>query len=399
MSTVGVTGGVDGIAAHIDDLQTLAAVLRTTSIALGDAVGDVIAPALQWTLVAVEPDYRAGVASVVRELGVQRAALQSAEDLSTSLMLLVVGAAAAYRDAEQSVGTSFLDSLADSVWGGTSLLPTALMASMTGVPERYFSPVYAIPRLLSPFVLDGSPVLHDLGSDPTTSIPPRTLSDLVLDLSTRNQGLPGEISVSFVTGTDGVRRAIVDIPGTKSWNPAPVPDVTSVGTDILAIAEHDTSYERGVFQALADAGVHPDVPIMLVGHSEGGIVAVNAARDAAASGRFRITHVVTAGSPVGALAADLPANVQLLALENSADIVPALDDVPNPDRRNVTTVRADEQHGSIGADHDLLQSYEPEAVSAQNADNGSVDAFLRSADGFLSSDTMSTHAYQVTRAP
>ena len=138
---------------------------------------------------------------------------------------------------------------------------------------------------------------------------------------------------------------------------------------------------------------------MLVGHSEGGIVAVNAARDAARSGRFRITHVVTAGSPVGALAADLPANVQLLALENSADIVPALDDVPNPDRPNVTTVRADEQHGSIGANHDLLQSYEPEAVSAQNAGNGSIDAFLHSADGFLSSDTMSTHAYQVTRAP
>ncbi len=399
MSTVKVTGGADGIAAHIDDLHTLAAVLRTTSIALDDAVNDVTAPTLQWTLVAAEADYPTGIASVRRELGAQQAALQSVDELAASLMLLVLAAAAAYRDAEQSVGSSFLDSLADSVWGSTSLLPTALMASMTGVPEHDFSPMYALPRLVSPFILDGSPVLHDLGSDPTTSIPPRTLSDLVLDLSTRNQGRPGEISVSFVTGADGVRRAIVDIPGTKSWNPAPVADVTSVGTDILAIAEHDTSYERGVFQALADADVHPEVPIMLVGHSEGGIVAVNAARDAARSGRFRITHVVTAGSPVGALAADLPANVQLLALENSADIVPALDDVPNPDRPNVTTVQAYEQHGSIGANHDLLQSYEPEAVSAQNAGNGSIDAFLHSADGFFSSDTMSTHAYQVTRAP
>jgi hypothetical protein len=399
MSTVDVTGGVDGIAAHIDDLHTLAAVLRTTCVAVEDALNDVTAPALQWALVAVEADDRTGIASVVRELGAQRAALQSVDELAASLTFLVVAAAAAYSDAEQSVGTSFLDSLADTVWGSTTLLPPTLMASITGVPERDFSPVYALPRLLSPFVIDGSPVLHDLGSDPITSIPPRTLSDLVLDLSTRNQGRPGEISVSFVTGADGVRRAIVDIPGTKSWNPAPVADVTSVGTDILAIAEHGTSYERGVFEALADAGVHPDDPVMLVGHSEGGIVAVNAARDAAESGRFRITHVVTAGSPVGALAADLPANVQLLSLENTADIVPALDDVPNPDRPNVTTVRADEPHGSIGANHDLLQSYEPEAVSAQNADSGSVDAFLHSADGFLSSDTMSTHAYQVTRSP
>ena len=64
----------------------------------------------------------------------------------------------------------------------------------------------------------------------------------------------------------------------------------------------------------------------------------------------------------------------------------------------MTTVREDEQQGSIGANHDLLQSYEPEAVSAQNAGNGSVDAFLRSAHGFLSGDTMTTHAYQVTRS-
>ncbi len=399
MSTIDVTGGVDGITAQIDDLLALAAVLRTTSIALEDAVDDICAPSLQWSLVDVEAGDPVGIASVRRELGRQRAALQHADDVVASLALRLLTTAAAYRDAEQSVGNSFLDSLADSLWGSTSLVPPVLMASMTGLPEHDFSPLYALPRLLSPLVIDGSPVLHDLGPDPIATIPPRTLSELVLDLSTRNQGRPGEISVSFVTGADGVRRAIVDIPGTKSWNPAPVADVTSVGTDILAIAEHDTSYEQGVFEALRDAGVRPDVPVMLVGHSEGGIVAVNAARDAATSGRFRITHVVTAGSPVGALAGDLPANVQLLALENTADIVPGLDGVPNPDRPNVTTVRADEQHGSIGADHDLQQSYEPEAVSAQTAGNGSVDAFLRSADGFLSSDTMTTHAYQITRSP
>ena len=305
MSSVDVTGGVDGIAAHIDDLHALAAVLRTTSVALEDAVADVTAPALQWPLAAVEASYPAGITSVRRELGAERGALQAADDVAKALTIFVLAAAAAYSDAEQNVGTSFLDRLADSVWGSTSLLSPALMASMTGVPEHDFSPVFALPRLLSPLIIDGSPVLHDLGPGPTTSIPPRTLSDLVLDLSTRNQGQPGEISVSFVTGADGVRRAIVDIPGTKSWNPAPVADVTSVGTDILAIAGHDTSYERGVFEALTDAGVHPDVPIMLVGHSEGGIVAVNAARDAAESGRFRITHVVTAGSPIGALAGDL----------------------------------------------------------------------------------------------
>jgi hypothetical protein len=107
---------------------------------------------------------------------------------------------------------------------------------------------------------------------------------------------------------------------------------------------------------------------------------------------------VTAGSPVGGLAARLPANVQLLALENDADLVPRLDDAANPDRPNVTTVRVDDDHGSIGANHDLDESYLPEATEAQTAGNGSVDAFVASAHAFLSGHSMTTHAYLITRA-
>lgn len=393
-----VTGGADGIAATVDDLVAMAATLRTTAAAIADAVSDLTAPALQWSLAALQPADTVGIEAVRNDLSAQATVLRTAADTATLVVVHLLTAAAAYREAEQEVGTSFLDKLADSVWGSTCLIPPTLVASMSGVPERDFSPAVALPRLLSPAVMDGTPVLHDLGPDPVTTIAPRALSDLVLDLAHRNQGRPGEISVSFVTGADGVRRAIVDIPGTKSWNPAPVADVTSVGTDILAIAGHDTSYERGVFAALADAGVRPDVPVLLVGHSEGGIVAVNAARDAAASGRFRITHVVTAGSPIGTIAPGLPSTVRVLALENTADVVPGLDGVPNPDLINVTTVRAGEQHGSISADHDLQQSYEPEAVTAQTAGDASVDAFVHSAGGFLSGDTMTTHAYQVTRS-
>ncbi|HEY2296524.1 MAG TPA: hypothetical protein VGH43_02250 [Jatrophihabitans sp.] len=107
---------------------------------------------------------------------------------------------------------------------------------------------------------------------------------------------------------------------------------------------------------------------------------------------------MTAGSPVGGLVAKLPANVQLLSLENDADIVPRLDAAANPDRRNVTTVRIDDDHGGIGANHDLDESYLPEATEAQTAGSDSVDAFLASAHGFLSGHSMSTHAYQITRA-
>ncbi len=399
MSGVTVTGGVDGIAAHEADLLALARVLDVGAATVRETLDTLGAPTLGWTLGLAARLDPAGVRDLEDRLGTITRALHVATDEVAVLSLALLATVRTYQDAEHQVGSSLVSRLADDLWSGFAPVPTPLLAQLLHLPAHDLTPLAELPRILATVQPDGSPVLHDLGEDPTVTIPPRALSDLVLDLSTRNRGRPGEISVSFVTGSDGRRRAIVDLPGTKSWNPAPGPDVTSVGTDILAIAGRSTSYERGVFAALADAGVGPDTEVMLVGHSEGGIVAVNAARDAAAAGRFRVTHVVTAGSPVGDLAGRLPANVQLLALENTADVVPALDNAPNPDLRNVVTVRSREQHGGISANHDLEQSYLPEAVDAQTAGNGSIDAFLSGAHGFLSSATMTTHAYQITRAP
>lgn len=399
MTGVTVTGGADGIAAHVSDLLALARLLDVGAGTVDDTLGAVTSPGLGWAIGLALAHDPAGAHDLQTRLGSLTTALRAAGDELGALSFSLLTTVATYQGAEHRVGSSVLSRLADDLWSGFSPVPTALIAHLTGVPEHDFTPLAELPRIVATVLPDGSPVLHDLGEDAAVTIPPRALSDLVLDLATRNQGRPGEISVSLVTGTDGHRRAIVDLPGTKSWNPAPGPDVTSVGTDIIAIAGRSTSYERGVFAALADAGVGPDTEVMLVGHSEGGIVAVNAARDAAASGRFRITHVVTAGSPVGDLAKGLPSNVALLSLENTADVVPALDNAPNPDLRNVVTVRERQQHGSIHANHSLEQSYEPEAVDTQTAGNGSVDAFLAGAHGFLSGSSMTTHAYQISRAP
>lgn len=398
-SDVVVTGGADGIAAHVADLDALAGALRISAAAVDDALADAASPVLLWTLDDAARHDPVHVGRLRNDVDLAVGALRSVDSELGALEIRLVFAANAYQHTEQQVGSSLLSKIEDALWGAAPMLSGPLIASALHVPEQQMTPEFLLPRALAPLVPDGSPVVHDLGTDPLVTIPPRCLSNLVFDLSTRNEGRPGEISVSFVTGADGRRRAIVDLPGTKSWNPAPVPDVTSVGTDIIAIAGRSTSYEQGVFTALTDAGVGPDTDVMLVGHSEGGIVAVDAARDAAASGRFRITHVVTAGSPVGVLAGNLPSNVQLLSLENTADIVPGLDGAPNPDRPDVVTVRETQQHGSISANHSLDQSYEPEAVDAQMAGNGSVDAFMAGAHGFLSGTAMTTHAYQITRTP
>jgi pimeloyl-ACP methyl ester carboxylesterase len=144
-------------------------------------------------------------------------------------------------------------------------------------------------------------------------------------------------------------------------------------------------------------------PVMLVGHSQGGMVAAQAAADTG-NGNFgyNVTHVVTAGSPIAR--ADVPSHVQVLAIENSRDLVPHLDARDNPDRPNWTTVTFDAQKGSVGANHGTGSAYLPAATALDQSTDPSVTAFRNSAGAFLSagagtSTSMQANVYQLTRVP
>jgi pimeloyl-ACP methyl ester carboxylesterase len=131
------------------------------------------------------------------------------------------------------------------------------------------------------------------------------------------------------------------------------------------------------------AGVSPDDEVMLVGHSEGGIVAVDAACHANLH-RFDCTHIVTAGSPIGVVARSLPQSVQVLALENASDIVPHTDGAANPVTAGITTATVDQSATGIGPSHDLEASYVPAAEQVDASDDPSIRLFAASAAGFLS---------------
>jgi hypothetical protein len=411
MTAISVTGGADGITAQVDDLLGLAGQLRGGAAALGDALDVLNAPMLRWQVADATADDLVGALELHDALSALAGPFGPLALTADRLDHLAAGlqfAAIAYRHADDSVRESLLDGLghlfAARLRAGIGDFPGAEHELFADLPALADASTALAGWLETPYaaaVPDGRAVLHDLGPDnrPQSTSAPTTLADLVSGLAVRNAGRHGEISVSFVIGADGARRAIVDVPGTKSWNPAPNHDITSVGTDIRALAGRDTAYEDGIFAALTAAGVRPDEHVMLVGHSEGGIVAVNAARDSAASGRFRITHVVTAGSPIGRVARALPSSVQVLALENRADVVPHCDAADNPDRPDITTVTGDEQHFGITADHDLQQSYEPIAGAADDSGDASIRAFTSSAQEFLGGTTMETHAYWITRDP
>ncbi|GLZ37665.1 hypothetical protein [Actinokineospora sp. NBRC 105648] len=244
---------------------------------------------------------------------------------------------------------------------------------------------------------DGDPRLSDLGldRDPIAVDPPSNLGELFNGLDHRN-GTDANIDIRAVTQPDGSVAYIVDIPGTKVWN-LPGQDGGSAndfGTNVDAIAGNPTVLQEGIQQALRDAGVPKDAPLMLVGHSQGGIVAARSVDPLLADG-YNVTHVVTAGSPVGGI--EVPERVQMLSLENNGDIVPHLDAAENPASDNRTTVKFDNQSGTIGGNHAINGNYTEAARQLDGSTDPSVVRFRDSAGIFFSGVSVETHQYKVER--
>jgi hypothetical protein len=243
---------------------------------------------------------------------------------------------------------------------------------------------------------DGEPRVIDGGIDEAAGTPPHGLGDIMEGLDHRNNTDPN-IDIRKVVGPDGKIAYIVDIPGTRVWN-LPGQDGGSAndfGTNIDAMAGNETVLQKGLEDAMRRAGIGPNDPVMLVGHSQGGIVAARAANDFVAAGQYNVTHVVTAGSPVGRI--PVPDGVQMLSLENRGDIVPHLDAAENRARDNHTTVTFDNQSGTVGGNHAIGGNYVDAARQLDASTDPSVRRFRDSAGIFVSGSSVQTHQYTVER--
>lgn len=228
---------------------------------------------------------------------------------------------------------------------------------------------------------------------------PRTVTDLVRGLQVRadQDDGGGLIDVRILDGPAG-RRVIVDITGTSIWNLNPLtrtPQATDVGTNLRSLAGRDSVVQRGVLQALRMAGVGPADPIMLIGHSQGGIVAARLAADLTAGRQYRVTHLLTAGAPIGL--ARLPDSVSVLSLENLGDPVPQLDGADNPARPNWLTAGLPPGIDPAPSRHSI-DSYLADVPELDRCRDPALDRWRAGAAGFLAADTVRTQVFQVRRA-
>ncbi len=148
----------------------------------------------------------------------------------------------------------------------------------------------------------------------------------------------GVISLVRTDHADATRSWLVVVPGTTSWgmggsNPQ------DMLTNLEAVARMPTDMESAVVSAMRAAGVAPEDPVALYGHSQGAITASNLAADPAVAQRFNVTTLLTVGGPVAGAA--VPETVRTLHIENGADSVPALDARANPVGPARLTLRID----------------------------------------------------------
>ncbi|WP_432498897.1 hypothetical protein [Kineococcus gypseus] len=136
---------------------------------------------------------------------------------------------------------------------------------------------------------------------------------------------PGTVRLERVTAADGSVAWIVQVPGTQDWTPLPRAGGTPMDltTNLRAVAGEPTATAALVAEAMRRAGVGAHEPVMLAGHSQGGLTAAALAADEGFTARYRVTHLVTAGAPVDGL--PVAGHVRVLSLEHTGDLVPALD--------------------------------------------------------------------------
>ncbi|MDC4232338.1 hypothetical protein M3T53_01235 [Actinomyces sp. B33] len=249
-----------------------------------------------------------------------------------------------------------------------------------------------------------------VGSAPVASPTPMTGRDLLGELEGMESGEGiGRIKIlkHETPGGSGTRVSwSVVIRGTQEWTTGGA-HPQDLLTNLQAVGGRESAQGAAVVEAMRMAGVEPGQKIDLVGHSQGGIIAAQIASDPRLAEEFDIASVLTAGSPIGGFAPR--PGVDVLALENVRDIVPALDGLGNRGPRT-TTVAFDgaavdgvEPGGGVPAAHDagLYREAMRRLEAADEGPAAEVGAWAgrrRQALGLTGETTTTAFVFETTRS-
>lgn len=206
---------------------------------------------------------------------------------------------------------------------------------------------------------------------------------------------PGMVQVNRMIAPDGSVTWQVLIPGTQSADAPWGGDVPNDWASNLQIySRRESAASAAVIAAMRAAGVRPGEPVLLAGHSQGGLVAADLAAREEVRAEFAIESIVSVGAPVGHI--DIPPGIAALHLEHEDDLVAGVDDRTNPitpDRttvtRNLTAQNPWHQIGGVHQAHHI-----PGYVETARLTDVSTDPAVR--NWFAASAPMLNPQAQVT---
>ncbi|WP_296602910.1 alpha/beta hydrolase [Nocardioides sp.] len=446
-----VVGGAHGVRADLADMDATGAQLASLGLDVGEVAaschpvlvdGDVVA-----SVVLAPVTFGRFEAELLGALDGPRGLSANAVRLS-GVGLHMRATAAAYRAVDDAL--EWRDHLTDQLQG--YLAGWALVTPVVGVPlagavtvelwsEGFFDDPEAwltahpddLEELVAsaPGFLDfylpgvGYPATSEQGAALLALLYDQELTDVVLE-DTATEPAPADLSDAMQRLTDLASRPDgfqiervgepphevwnVYLPGTKAFDGplphgGPLPDaledsglVQNLGTNFALVAGQDNAYVEAVVRALREAGVPPDAPIALYGHSQGGIVAARVAQaltDPGSATPYHVTNVVTAGSPVDHI--DLPPSVQVLSLVNEHDIVPRLDGEPYDDVANHTTIITNHDTGQVTGNHSMDSTYLPMVAEIEASDDPAVRDVLAPLQSFQPGGSATTWTFQMQR--
>ncbi len=150
--------------------------------------------------------------------------------------------------------------------------------------------------------------------------------------------------------------------------------VFDLRADVAAIADRTAASTVAADRAMRDAGVGPADPVLLVGHSQGGLVV----QQLAESDLWNIDGVLTFGAPAAPHLGEVP----VVAIEHSEDVVPAIVGFqPSHDGEAYANYRVDAMDGGTPVpDHVMpahsMSMYEQSADRVEATGDAGVRAFL-----------------------
>ncbi|MCS6711809.1 hypothetical protein JSY14_07155 [Brachybacterium sp. EF45031] len=132
---------------------------------------------------------------------------------------------------------------------------------------------------------------------------PGSVGDLIWNTTVTGRSPDPAISLSVVGDPAAPQAVIVNIPGTKTWSVSGGENPFDLGSNLSLISPQASSaaseaVAHAVDQLYAQHNIPGDTPMMLQGHSQGGMIATALAADEDFTGKYAVQDVLTYGSPV-----------------------------------------------------------------------------------------------------